>query len=139
MTQKSKSTGNATLIHVKTASNVAAFAQIENSILFGIASGAIKEGDQLPSVREQAENSSLNVNTIGKSYRDLEVMGVVSTRRGMGVYVAQGARKLAAKRVHEYLSSKISEASREARAAGWPSGRVLDIVTEAFDSNQAVY
>ncbi len=69
---------------------VAVYAQIENQVRYAIASGEMKPGDQLPSVRELSERLDINPNTVAKSYRDLEVMGLVTTRRGMGVYIAQG-------------------------------------------------
>src|SRR5689334_5145904 len=66
-------------------STVAVYIQIENHIQFAIASGKLKAGDQLPSVRELSERLNVNPNTVAKAYRDLEVMGLLYTRRGMGV------------------------------------------------------
>lgn len=72
-------------------SPIAVYVQIENLVRFGIASGRIREGDTLPSVREMSGTLNTNPNTVTKAYRDLELMGLVFTRRGVGVTVAEGA------------------------------------------------
>ena len=74
-------------------SNVAVYLQIENHVQFAIASGELKPGDQLPSVRELSERLKINPNTVAKSYRDLEVMGYLYTRRGMGVFINKDIQK----------------------------------------------
>ena len=68
-------------------SSVAVYVQIENHVQFAIAAGRLKPGDRLPSVRELSERLGVNPNTIAKAYRDLEVMGLLYTRRGMGVFI----------------------------------------------------
>ena len=71
-------------------SSVAVYVQIENHVQFAISSGKLKPGDQLPSVRELSERLEVNPNTVAKAYRDLEVMGLLYTRRGMCVFVNKG-------------------------------------------------
>ena len=71
-------------------SRVAVYVQIEKHVQFDIASGRLKSGDQLPSVRDLSERLGINPNTVAKAYRDLEVMELLFTRRGMGVFVRNG-------------------------------------------------
>ena len=73
--------------NVNIRSSVAVYVQIESLVQFAVASGQLKPGDQLPSMHELAEKVGVNQNTVAKSYRDLEVMGVIHTRRGMGVFI----------------------------------------------------
>jgi DNA-binding transcriptional regulator YhcF (GntR family) len=68
-------------------SSIAVYQQIENHIQFAIVSGRLKPDERLPTARELSEKLELNPNTVAKAYRDLEVMGLVYTRRGMGVFV----------------------------------------------------
>ena len=75
------------LTSVDIRSSVAVYIQIENHVQFAISSGKISAGDQLPAVRELSERLKVNVNTVAKAYRDLEVMGLLYTRRGMGVFI----------------------------------------------------
>ena len=77
-------------------SSVAVYVQIENAVLFAVASGRLKAGDQLPSVIEASKKLKVNFNTVAKAYRDLMVMGIVYTRRGMGVFINKDAQVSAA-------------------------------------------
>ena len=57
-----------------------------------ILSGMINEGDALPSVRQVAADLSVNPLTVTKSYQSLVDMEIVEKRRGVGMYVTDGAR-----------------------------------------------
>jgi GntR family transcriptional regulator len=54
-----------------------------------IATGAIKAGEQLPSVRKMAFDLLINPNTVVRAYRDLEALGIVELRHGSGVFVCE--------------------------------------------------
>ncbi|MFA6242182.1 MAG: GntR family transcriptional regulator [Candidatus Hydrogenedentales bacterium] len=99
-------------------SSVAVYQQIENLVQFDIASGKLKAGDQLPSVRELSDRLNLNPNTVAKSYRDLEVMGLVYTRRGMGVYINKGIEAKCRETCHRRIIERLHEVFAEAKAAG---------------------
>lgn len=68
------------------------FKQIIDQVKRAIASGMVKPDEQLPTVRELAEEHSINPNTIAKAYHDLKTMGLVYTRPGVngGIFIAQG-------------------------------------------------
>ena len=61
--------------------------QLERAIRFAIATGKLALGDQLPTVRQLAVELRINANTVAKVYSELERMGVVETRRGVGTFV----------------------------------------------------
>jgi GntR family transcriptional regulator len=63
------------------------YAQIERGLRAAIASGRLKIGDQLPTVRELAVELQVNANTIARVYSELERAGVFETRRGVGTFV----------------------------------------------------
>ncbi|KIL44511.1 GntR family transcriptional regulator [Jeotgalibacillus soli] len=65
------------------------YLQIAIRVQQQIAKHEWKPGDQLPSVREMAIQSSENPNAIQRSYQELERMGVVETRRGQGTFIVQ--------------------------------------------------
>jgi GntR family transcriptional regulator len=113
-------------------SSVAVYMQIENLIQFAIASGELKAGDQIPPFRNVAAALDVNVNTIVKAYRDLEVMGLVYAQRGMGVYVAKGARKICRDGCYSTIVSRIHEVTQEARAAGMSKSQVSEVVRECM-------
>ncbi len=68
------------------------FVQIRQRIAAMILSETAKEGEALPSVRSIAADLSVNPLTVGKAYDALVDLGVVESRRGMGMFVAKGAR-----------------------------------------------
>jgi GntR family transcriptional regulator len=57
-----------------------------------IETGALRAGDQLPSIRPLAEELVINANTVAKAYRELEREGVIELRQGAGAFVADTAR-----------------------------------------------
>jgi GntR family transcriptional regulator len=57
-----------------------------------IETGALRAGDQLPSIRPLAEELVINANTVAKAYRELEREGVVELKQGAGAFVAGTAR-----------------------------------------------
>src|SRR5918996_3887257 len=62
-------------------------AQLERSIRVAIASGRLRPGDQLPTVRQLAVALRINANTVAKVYTHLERSRVLETRRGVGTFV----------------------------------------------------
>jgi GntR family transcriptional regulator len=99
-------------------SSVPVYTQIENHVRFAIASGRLPAGSQLPSVRELSELLGVNPNTVAKSYRDFEVLGILFTRRGMGVFVAEGVEKRCQEESRERIAARMYEVACEAKAAG---------------------
>lgn len=63
--------------------------QLVERLKHSIATGAIKAGEQLPSVRKMAEDLLINPNTVVRAYRDLESEGIVELRHGSGVFVRE--------------------------------------------------
>ena len=68
------------------------FVQIRQRIAAMILSESAKEGEALPSVRSIAADLSVNPLTVTRAYDSLVNLGVVESRRGMGMFVADGAR-----------------------------------------------
>ena len=66
------------------------YAQLERGVRAAIASGRLKPGDQLPTVRQLAVELRVNANTVARVYAELERSGVLETRRGVGSFVRIG-------------------------------------------------
>ena len=120
-------------------SSVAVYVQIENHVQFAIASGRMKPGDQLPSVRELSEGLHVNPNTVAKAYRDLEVMGLVYTRRGMGVYINKGVEAKCRQQCHERIVGRMHEVVAEAKAAGLTSNEIKEITKMSYATDVDPY
>ena len=81
------------------------FVQIRQRIAQMILSQTAREGEGLPSVRSIAADLSVNPLTVTRAYDALVDLGVVESRRGMGMFVADGARdKLLAHERQVFLS-----------------------------------
>jgi DNA-binding transcriptional regulator YhcF (GntR family) len=65
------------------------WSQIEEAVRYLVASGALRPGGALPSVRDLARDQQVNPNTVAKAYQRLVEGGIVETRRGEGTFVAE--------------------------------------------------
>ncbi|MER2127929.1 GntR family transcriptional regulator [Solibacillus sp.] len=63
------------------------YLQLVESICGDIIKGKLQSGDKLPSVREFALDSGVNVNTVQRVYKELEVMALTETKRGQGTFI----------------------------------------------------
>ena len=70
------------------------YRQLRDRVVHMILEGALKEGDPLPSVRNVAADYRVNPLTVLKGYQQLVDEELVEKRRGLGMYVVQGARNL---------------------------------------------
>lgn len=65
------------------------YVQLVEQLKHAMETGAIRAGEQLPSVRRMAEDLLINPNTVVRAYRDLEAEGIVELRHGSGVFVSE--------------------------------------------------
>jgi GntR family transcriptional regulator len=127
------------LSSIDISSSVAVYVQIENHVQFAIASGRLKAGDQLPSVRELSERLGVNPNTVAKAYRDLEVMGLLYTRRGMGVFVNKGIEAKCREECRKRIIARMHEVVAEAKAAGMEKKEVVEVAEKSYEIESDPY
>ena len=120
-------------------SSVAVYVQIENHVQFAISAGRLKPGDQLPSVRELSERLGVNPNTVAKAYRDLEVMGLLYTRRGMGVFVNKSIEAKCREECRKRIIGRLHEVVAEAKSAGMIRKDILQVVEASFGLDVSPY
>lgn len=102
------------LLRVDPASAEPLFAQLVSAVKHAVATGRMKAGDKLPSVRELAGELTINPNTIAKAYQALEGEGVTVSRHGSGTFIAD--RRVTVKkgeqrrRVREGLDALLADA-----------------------------
>ncbi|HVN59254.1 MAG TPA: GntR family transcriptional regulator [Bacteroidales bacterium] len=65
------------------------YRQIIDQIKFGIASGNLKAGEQLPTVRALAVELKVNLNTVTKAYKELEIQNILETQQGTGTFIGR--------------------------------------------------
>ena len=76
-------------IQIDFRSGVPGYNQIVEQIQQEIASGKLKPGDQLPTVRALASDLRINFNTVARAYRILDEMGIISTQHGRGTFILE--------------------------------------------------
>ena len=101
-------------------SGVHVYKQIINLIYTAIGNGELKEGDKLPTIKELAGKLEVNPNTIAKSYRELELKGVIASKRGNGSFISGNQSKTVTltdaekeTRLNNLFSRVIAEANNE--------------------------
>jgi GntR family transcriptional regulator len=72
--------------------NTPIYRQLRDRVVAMILDGVLKHGDALPSVRQVAADFQLNPITVSKAYQELVDENLVEKRRGLGMYVSEGAR-----------------------------------------------
>ena len=99
---------------VSTSSRQPIYRQLQAQVREGVSRGKLAPGAKLPSVRELSRTLVVNPNTIARAYTELEREGVLHTRQGMGVYVAEPTNNLTKtarkKQLHELLDRLMTEA-----------------------------
>ena len=83
--------------------------QIVDQIKYGIASGRLLPGEQLPTVRELAVHLQVNPNTVRKGYSELEILGILDTQQGTGTFVGQKEVEIAETEKERMLEQICSE------------------------------
>jgi GntR family transcriptional regulator len=68
------------------------YVRLRETIAYAILSGEYRDGDPLPSVRALAADEQANPLTVAKAYQGFQDEGLVVVKRGVGLFVAQGAR-----------------------------------------------
>ena len=117
-------------IQISSSDGVPIYQQILNQIKYLAASGRLAPGDQLPSVRRLAEQLLVNPNTVARAYRELESEGVVASRRGAGVFVANGVSPLARREQHRILNERVDMLLAEARQMNVDLTTLLKLVRD---------
>src|SRR5579864_1538780 len=100
-------------------SGVPVYRQIIDQVTGGMAAGALKPGDQLPTVRQVAVDLAINPNTVVRAYRELEIRGVLETQQGTGTFISEQKMKRDDVERQRQLNQLVSEFVSRAGAAGF--------------------
>lgn len=86
------------------------YLQLVDQIRYAAASGALRPGEPLPSIRPLAEELRLNRNTIAKAYTELESKGVIETIPGKGCFLKTNNSPFTKAARHTILTKEIDQA-----------------------------
>jgi GntR family transcriptional regulator len=113
-----------------TASGVPFYRQILDQVLAGIATGALVRGERLPTVRALAVDLAVNLNTVARAYKELEIRGLLATQQGSGTFVADEAVSIDEVERRRRLTQLLDEFLARAAAQGLTLGEIRDALAE---------
>jgi GntR family transcriptional regulator len=119
--------------HLDSRSGVSPYLQIVQQVRQALRLDLLRQGDQLPTVKEVVGQLAINPNTVLKAYRELEHEGLVSARPGVGTFVtgSLGGQSLAA---HGPLRLALQRWIVKARRAGLDDESIDAIFRDSFRS-----
>lgn len=103
------------------------YEQVRDGMRRLIETGAIAEGEKLPSVRQMAGSLAINPNTIQRAYNELEVEGFAVSVPGKGSFAVRGVDRLEEKR------AQLRALARELRAGGVTQREIEELCREEED------
>ena len=107
-------------------SGVPVYRQIIDHVTTGMATGSLKPGDQLPTVRQLAVDLTINPNTVVRAYRELEIRGVLETQQGTGTFISTKKIKSDEDESERRLDQIVAEVVARAGAGGFTVNDLLD-------------
>ena len=110
------------------------YEQIKEKLKLLIITDVLKADDKIPSVRELAQQLTINPNTIQRAYRDLEAEGYIYSVRAKGSFVASANH--AKSRVEENaLKDELVSIVRQAKFLGVMSEEIIDTVNKIYEED----
>ena len=109
------------------------YSQIADQVKSGVASGLLRPGELVPSVRELARLLVVNPNTVARAYRDLQGEKILEAVRGTGLQVTPDAPRACRDDRRENARRRLREAIAEARRSDLLRDEVEAILLEGWD------
>jgi len=113
------------------------YLQLVDQVKAAVASGALRTGEALPSIRPLAEELRVNRNTVAKAYAELESQGVIETMAGRGCFVRQAGSPLRKAVRLERLAAVIDQAVTEAHHLMVSKADFLALAEERLEAFEA--
>ena len=119
--------------HLDTRSGVAPYMQLIQQVRQALRLGLLREGDQLPTVKDVSGTLAINPNTVLKAYRELEYEGLAAARPGVGTFVTKtlSDESIAA---HQELTVELMHWFRKAQDAGLDDESINAVFQRALRS-----
>lgn len=121
------------MVSIDKLSRTPIYEQIADGFCREVSSGLMREGDQLPSVRELSQLLSANPNTVQKAYLELDRRGVIASAPGVGCFIRTGAVDA----IRQSMAARLGELQslvRELAISGVPEADVVKVIADAYAS-----
>ena len=120
--------------HLDTRSGVSPYLQIVQQVRQALRLGFLREGDQLPTVKDVVAHLAINPNTVFKAYRELEHDGLIAARPGVGTFVIRTLSD-ASLAAHGPLRAELNRWLHKARRAGLDEESIEALFRDTFRSS----
>ena len=119
--------------HLNFTSGKPVYLQVVDQVRSAAASGAIRPGEPLPSIRPLAEELRVNRNTIAKAYAELEHQGVIETLAGKGCFLRETTTPLKKSARIDLLTASIDDAVTQAHHLSVGKAEFLRLADGRYD------
>ncbi|MBV4446857.1 GntR family transcriptional regulator [Clostridium tyrobutyricum] len=119
------------LIEIDFESDIPIYEQLKRQLIEGIASGNLKSGDNLPSVRHMAEDIGINLHTVNKAYNELKSEGYLNIDRRKGAVINSDIPK-DSKELNERLEDELKYLIARANLNGADERDFLRLCSDIF-------
>ncbi len=120
------------LISVDFNSETPIYEQLKEQVVIGIASGSLKPGEQLPSIRQMAEDLGVNLHTVNKAYNQLKADGLLMIDRRKGAVVNSLNRRATPQQKDE-LVQKLKPILAKAICFGLSKNEIEDLCNNIYN------
>jgi GntR family transcriptional regulator len=100
-------------------SGVPVYRQLIDQVQAATATGLLRPGDQLPTIRGVAVELAINPNTVSRAYREMELRGILDTQQGTGTFVAEKPAERSGPERRRQLAQLVTEFVARAGSAGF--------------------
>ena len=124
------------LIEIDFSSDEAIYQQLCDQIILGIATSRLVDGEELPSVRQMADEIGLNMHTVNKAYTILRQEGFVKVDRRRGAFISVDEKNR--ERALAIMEKEMRVLLAEARCRGLSRNEMLLLVNRIYDEYDGV-
>ena len=122
------------IIRINYKSGKPPYMQIAEQIRHAAASGAIKSGEAIPTIRSLADKLQVNRNTVAKAYTELEREGIIATRVGRGSFLRENQSPLKKAIRQDILNEALDEAIVQAHHFQIPDDELKTLLAKRLEA-----
>jgi len=126
-----------TFFRLNASSGVPLYVQLMEQVKHAVETGALRPGDQLPTIRALAQELVMNSNTVVRAYRELEHEGIVELRHGLGAFISSSVS--ARGKVMRQAQDIVESAMERLRSLGVTEQEMRRLFESELSSTQAAH
>lgn len=111
-------------------SGVPVYRQLIDQVQAATATGQLRSGDQLPTIRGVAVDLAINPNTVSRAYREMELRGMLDTQQGTGTFIAEKPVERSGAERRRQMAQLVTEFVARAGASGFTVGDLQEALHE---------